>query len=145
MNKAIIQGVEAMASAKFLRCFRISSSYTYQRAIDHSNNPDTSGKFLPGRPQHELYAMGGWQEKWLSWVTSDLFVDLHYMSGNYLDTQNLLQVQNRTLLGSGVSLEFIKRMTIAFSVQNILNDQISDLIGYPLPGRSYWGSLEIKI
>lgn len=145
LNNAIISGVEAMASAKFAKRFKLSASYTFQMAKDHSDNPDTRGKYLPGRPKHELYSYAGWQEKWLSWFESNLFCDLRYISGNYLDTQNLLKVNNRTLLGSGVSLKFVDRISASFLVQNILNDMISDFIGYPLPGRSYWGTVEIKI
>jgi iron complex outermembrane receptor protein len=145
LNDAVISGVEAMASAKFAKRFKLSASYTFQMAKDHSDNPDTRGKYLPGRPIHELYSYAGWQEHWLSWLESNLFCDLRYMSGNYLDTQNLLKVSNRTLLGSGVSLKFIGKISAAFLVQNILNDMISDFIGYPLPGRSYWATIEVKI
>jgi len=145
MNRAIIQGAETMASAKFLKRLRISLSYTYQQAKDHSGSRDTRGKYLPGRPRHELFAIAGWRESWLPWLVSDLFVDLRYMSGNYLDMQNLLQIQNRMILGSGISWEFVNHFLASFSVRNILNDRISDLVGYPLPGRSYWGSLDVKI
>lgn len=145
LNKALIQGSETMIRASFAGRIRLSASYTYQQAKDISDNPDTRGKYLPGRPKHELYALFGLSEDWLPWFNSYVFCDLSYMSGNYLDTQNLLMVSNRTILGSGIALTFINRITASFSVKNILNDRISDLIGYPLPGRSYWGSLKIKI
>lgn len=145
MNQALIQGMEAMASAKFAKRFRLQASYTFQEAKDDSDNPDTRGKYLPGRPKNELYGLVGWHEPWLSWFATDIYCDLNYMSGNYLDTQNILQVTNRRILGSGISLIFIDRLTASFWVQNILNDRISDIVGFPLPGRSYWGSLEIKI
>jgi len=145
MNQALLQGLEAMVDAKFLKRFKISASYTLQYAKDDSDNPDTRGKYLPGRPKHELYAMAGWHESWLPWFATNVFCDLNYMSGNYLDTQNLLKVTNRSLLGSGVSVTFADRFITSFSVQNILNERISDILGYPLPGRSYWGTLEIKI
>ncbi|MFH1874577.1 MAG: TonB-dependent receptor [Pseudomonadota bacterium] len=145
MNQALIQGGEFMATANFLKRLRLTTSYTYQQAKDTSNNPDTRGKYLPGRPQHEFYALISWDENWQSWLTSNLYTDLRYMSGNYLDLQNLLQVTNRVILGAGFGLTFIDKISARFTVQNILNDRISDLIGYPLPGRSYWGSIAIKI
>ena len=145
LNKALLQGMEAQAYAKFMKRFKLAASYTYQRAKDISSNPDTHGKYLPGRPKHELYALASWKERWRPWFSTSLYCDLRYMSENYLDTQNLLMVTNRTLLGSGIAVTFIDRLTASFSVQNILNDMISDLIGYPLPGRSYWGSLEVRI
>jgi iron complex outermembrane receptor protein len=145
MNQALLQGAEVMAWAKFNKRFRFTASYTYQRAKDTSNNPDTGGKFLPGRPVHELYALLGWEEKWQPWFKSGVYTDLRYMSDNFLDMQNLLKVTDRAILGAGVSLTFIDKLSASFSVQNILNDRISDLIGYPLPGRSYWGNVNIRI
>ncbi len=145
MNKAVIQGVEAMAAAKFAKRFSLLASYTFQEAKDDSGNPDTQGKYLPGRPKNELYAKGAWQEEWLGWFKTSLWCDLNFISGNYLDTQNLLLLTNRTLLGSGVTFNFIGHIALSFWAQNILNDRVSDVIGFPMPGRSYWGSLEIKI
>ncbi len=145
MNKALIQGGEFMFTGVIGDRFRLITSYTFQQAKDTSSNPDTKGNFLPGRPKHELYSLISWDEEWTRWFSSNLYTDLRYMSGNYLDQQNLLQVTNRMLLGAGVSLSFIEKITAGFFVQNILNDRISDLIGYPLPGRSYWGSVEVKM
>lgn len=145
MNRALIYGIESMAVFKFLGRFRTTASYTYQSAKDASGSAATDGNYLPSRPQHELYFLLAWEEGWLSWLTSSLFYDLRYMSENYLDTQNLLRIDNRMILGSGLSVRLADRFSIFFSVQNILNDRISDLIGYPLPGRSYWGTVEIKL
>ncbi len=145
MNKAIIQGVETMAAAKLVKRFSLLASYTFQEAKDDSGDPNTQGKYLPGRPKHQLYAKGAWKEEWLKWLESVVWCDLNYISGNYLDTQNLLQLTNRTMLGSGVTLNFISHIALSFWVQNILNDRVSDVLGFPMPGRSYWGSLEIKI
>jgi iron complex outermembrane receptor protein len=134
-----------MASAKFAKRFSFLASYTFQEAKDDSGNPDTQGKYLPGRPKHQLYAKGVWNEEWLKWFQTALWCDLNYISGNYLDTQNLLSLQNRAMLGSGVTLNFIGHIALSFWAQNILNDRVSDVLGYPMPGRSYWGAIEIKI
>ena len=145
LNKALIQGAEIVIITKFLKRLKFTSSYTFQLAKDTSNNPDTRGKYLPGRPKHELYSIIAWDEQWTSWFNSNLYCDLRYISGNYLDTQNLLKVNDRVLLGLGTTINFTKIFGLSFSVQNLLNDRISDLVGYPLPGRSYWGTLDIKI
>lgn len=145
MNKAIIQGIETMAAAKFAKRFSVLASYTFQEAKDDSGNPDTDGKYLPGRPKHQLYAKGSWNEEWFKWFQTSLWCDLSYISGNYLDTQNLLNLTNRMMLGSGATMNFIGHIALSFWVQNILNERVSDVLGFPMPGRSYWGSLEIKI
>jgi iron complex outermembrane receptor protein len=145
MNRALIQGLEVSARAAWKNRLSAYASYTFQRAKDDSSLPSTSGKYLPGRPKDELAAGISWNEKWLSWFSTKLYTDLHYMSGNYLDTQNLISVEHRSLLAAGLGATFVDAIDLSFTVKNLLNERISDLVGYPLPGRSYWANIELKI
>lgn len=145
MNKARVQGAEISARASWRDRFQAYASFTYQNAKDVGSAPATSGKYLPGRPKNELSAGLTWSEKWYKWFSSKLFTELNYMSGNYLDTQNLLVANHRTLLSVGTSTIFVDCITLSFTVKNLLNDRIEDLVGFPLPGRSYWGTAELRI
>ncbi|MBT3182137.1 MAG: TonB-dependent receptor [Deltaproteobacteria bacterium] len=145
MNRALVQGAEFATRINFDCGAYVRAAYTYQHAKDKSGLPATDGKFIPGRPMHQLNAGAAWRWKWNEIITSDIFTTLDYMSGNYLDTQNLVRVDNRTIFGSGVVFTFIDHIDASFSVRNITNDRISDLVGYPLPGRSYWGNIGLRI
>lgn len=144
LNDALIRGVEMSARSTFFDRFSLAINYTWQRARDTSGTV-TDGKFLPGRPQHELGAMFIWREQWDEDFASSLIGELHYASDNYLDTQNLLLVKDRTIVTAGISFDILKHVTASFTARNITNDQTVDAIGYPLPGRSYWGNLEVKL
>ena len=145
MNRALIQGAEFATRIDFTCGAYVRAAYTYQHAKDKSGLPATDGKFIPGRPMHQLNAGAAWRREWNEIITSEIFSTLDYMSGNYLDTQNLLRVDNRIIFGSGIVFTFLDHIDASFSVRNITDDRISDLVGYPLPGRSYWGNIGLKI
>lgn len=145
LTKALIQGMEVSAKASWKERLGTYTSYTFQHAKDAGSLPATSGKYLPGRPRHELASGIIWTEPWSKWFSTRLSAELNYLSGNYLDTQNLLSLEDRMLLSLALATIFLKGITLSFSVKNLLDDRISDLVGYPLPGRSYWGTVELKI
>lgn len=145
LSHAVINGVELVARATFLDRLSVATNYTWQRAKDVSSNQTTAGKFLPGRPQHELGAMLIWRERWHDAFSTSLTAEYHYMSDMFLDTQNLLEVKDRSIITAGLGMTFFDRVTARFTARNISNDQTVDAVGYPLPGRSYWGAVEVKL
>lgn len=147
MSRALIQGMEFSARVAWAERLSGWASYTFQEAKDASDLPATAGKYIPGRPKNELDAGIAWKEAWRPWFGTRLFGDVNVMSGNYIDTQNLVEVNRRTLLEAGATAAFGKAETLAFtfSVKNLLNEHIDDVVGYPLPGRSYWGTVEVKL
>lgn len=144
LNKALIDGVETVARATFLDRITVAANYTWQRARDTSGTV-TDGKYLPGRPKHELAAQLIWRERWCDEVSTTLTGEYRYMSDMFLDTQNLLKVTNRSIVTAGLALTLFDHVTTSFTARNITNDRTVDTIGYPLPGRSYWGSITVKL
>ena len=140
LSSARLQGIEASVATSFLEHLDLSANYTFQWAEDISGLPGVDGKFLPGRPLHEVNAKGTLRHRW-----GKLYSEMSFIDSNYLDTQNVLRVDNRVLLGAGVSASFLKRFTANFEAKNLLNDRVSDVVGFPLPGRSYYGKIEINI
>ena len=145
VGRALIQGAELSARLSFGTRFGAYASYTFEDARNTGGSPATEGKAIPGRPRHELASGANWKEGWLPWFSTRLFADLNFISGNYLDTQNLIRVNSRTLLAAGLTASFVDAVSVTFTVKNILNDRIEDVVGYPLPGRSYWGTIELRI
>ncbi|MDO8644047.1 MAG: TonB-dependent receptor, partial [bacterium] len=91
LGKGRIQGIEMMTFVRPLEALKLSLDYTFERARDRSGLPATHGLYLPGRPVHELGAKMDWE-----WKILNLFTDLHFMDGNFLDSQNIRQVNHRT-------------------------------------------------
>jgi len=144
LNKALITGIEAVARATFVDRLTVAANYTWQQAKDTSGTV-TDGSYLPGRPKHELAAQLIWREQWLDELYTSLTGEYRYMSDMFLDTQNLLNVKHRSIVTAGLSVTVFDRVTTAFTARNITNDRTVDTVGYPLPGRSYWGSVTVKL
>ncbi len=140
LNSARIQGVETNLAATFFEHLDLSANYTFQWAKDTSGLPGLNGNFLPGRPLHEISGKMALYNDW-----GRLFADATFIDDNFLDTANVLKANNRFLLGVGASLSFLKRFTTTVEGKNLLNDRVSDIVGFPLPGRSVTAKLEVKI
>ncbi|HKQ57887.1 MAG TPA: TonB-dependent receptor, partial [Candidatus Eisenbacteria bacterium] len=74
------------------------------------------------------------------------FTDLQVIGVDYLDPANLRPVSGRLLIGS--SLTFTpERGGLRFTLEgrNLGNDRVSDVGGFPLPGRSWFASCELRL
>ena len=140
LSKGLVHGVETALSWTLFDHLDAEANYTFQWAKDISGLPGRDGKFLPGRPMHEasLRLTGHVQPV-------RVFTEMTYQDDNYLDTANLLRVNNRFFASSGVVVKFFRRFTASFEAKNLLNNRIEDLVGFPLPGRSFYGRLEFEL
>lgn len=140
LNDALIWGGEFALRLRLFKNLKASGNYVYQNAKDHGANSPTNGNFLPGRPQHQFFLEGDYQIYW-----ARPFIEFQMTSHNFIDAQNLLRVDNRKLMAAGIHLSPHKTTKVSFQTKNLLNDRISDVAGFPLPGRSYWGELEFQL
>lgn len=140
LRAARIQGAETTLFLPLGGYLEVSGNYTFQWAKDTSGLPGTDGRFLPGRPRHEATGRLSLFNR-----RGRVFADLTFIDGNFLDTQNILRVGNRTLAGAGLSFKPVKKVTTSFEAKNLLNDRVVDVVGFPLPGRSFYGKVELSI
>ncbi len=140
LSKAQITGGEFSATLRAFKNFKGSAHYIYQTAKDVQEDSPTFGRFLPGRPKHQFFAEVDYQ-----FPVVRPFVELQLLGHNFLDAQNLLLVTRRTLLAGGFHLDPLKWLKVSFTAKNLTNDRIEDVVGYPLPGRSYWGELTLEL
>lgn len=133
IGRADISGVEVVASLNLGARVRFSGNYTYQRAVNRSGIPSQEGRILPGRPVH---AFSG-KINFLS-VLGSLFYTYNFTAQNYLDPANQLPTLPRSIHGVGFSIAPTRLILISLEVKNLTDNQIEDIFGYPLPGRSYF-------
>jgi outer membrane cobalamin receptor len=147
-------GGELVLAARLLRTLAVTASYTRlvteQRAID----PNLRGKALPRTPGHLAYARAE-----LARRGAALWADAALQSTAYLDQANFQRVPARALVGAGARVPIAFGLAAALSVQNLAGvrvvtippDQpidapsrtaLADLAGFPLPGRSFYLSLD---
>ncbi|MBF0107283.1 MAG: TonB-dependent receptor, partial [Deltaproteobacteria bacterium] len=130
IGKARIRGFELLVSGKIWKYFDCSANYTLQQAVDLA----ASGNDLVGRPRHELntgveFATGAFTAA----------ADVNYTDGQYLDALNTQRINNRLLLNLNASYLIKEKYRISLEAKNLTNSQIVDAVGFPLPGRSFFG------
>jgi len=133
IGKARIQGLEVQGTLRLFDHLSVTANYAFQLAKDRANNP---GRFLPGRPKHEVHARIEGDIK-----KGSAFVSASWIDSNFLDPLNTRVVNDRVILNAGLSVKVTKNITLAFEGKNLTNDQIVDVVGFPLPGRSFFGKV----
>jgi len=116
----------------------LAANYTHQDAENRTPFPEFEGKQLPSLPRDEVYvrtalAHGLWS----------LFYDLEYRSSVYLDQANLLE-RSPAYTTHSLTLElrpFATDLRLLVQAQNLTNEQVDDVVGYPLPGRAFYVTL----
>jgi iron complex outermembrane receptor protein len=147
-------GAELVVAARLRRTLAVTASYTRlvteQRAID----PNLLGKALPRTPGHLAYARAE-----LARRAGALWIDAAIQSTAYLDRANFRRVPARALVGAGVRVPIAGGVAAALAVSNLTGARVvtippdrpidapaptalADLAGFPLPGRSFYLSLD---
>ncbi|MGE0870443.1 MAG: TonB-dependent receptor plug domain-containing protein [Kofleriaceae bacterium] len=154
-------GAELVASARLARTVSLTTSYTRLVTEQISNDVSVDGKPVPRAPAHQLYARGD-VARTIARRTASVWVDLSWQSHSFLDPASLGRVPGRAIVGAGARCELGWGTALAVSVANLTNLRITrlpldpppsptftaapaalaDVAGYPLPGRSYYISLE---
>lgn len=138
IGAARIDGHEVSWSATALQHIRLFGNYTYQDARDTSNTV-RGGNTVPGRPRHELH-----QGLELFVPQGKLTYEFDYIAKNFLGA-DVLVVESRLLHNiSLTALPLGPRLKLTFEVKNLTDNQIADVRGFPLPGRSFFGTVEGK-
>ena len=155
-------GAELVASGRLARTVSLTANYT--RLVTEqivSDDPALNDKALPRQAGHVLYARADAVRRVRGHLAS-LWLDGSWQSDAYLDQANLQTEPARLLLGTGARVELVEHLAIALSVENLADLRVlqlqlvppprpdlttaptalADVAGFPLPGRSFYLSLE---
>jgi iron complex outermembrane receptor protein len=160
-----LAGHELAWSARLLRTATLTGNYTFVDSAQRSDLISFDGRRLPGRPRYEVYARLELARRLgARGPRGGLWLDMTVVSGSFLDAANLNEVPARRFLGAGARIE--PKAGLAFTVEgkNLLDERVeeialassprpgldvipravSDVLGYPLPGRALWASGEFS-
>lgn len=141
---ALITGHEVAFGLGLFESVRFSGNYTFQAAVDKGEVPYWRDNALPFRPMHEAYGKIQYQP----WERAKTWADVTYVSGNYWDRANLYEVPDRRIYNLGATVEVWRREDTALALtlegKNLADERVSDVAGYPLPGRSYYATVQFK-
>lgn len=173
ISAARVRGVEAALTVEpARRPVTLHTHYTLTDSEDRGADPTFVGQPLPGRPRHDLFARwtAGWPWARSSYILEPrVLYTAEFIAGTNLDPAGRLRLPPRVLQGVGAELHLRRPGTegglgqqvhFAFEVRNLLDVRtaavtpaianarptpvaVSDFIGFPLPGRSLWGSIVI--
>ena len=140
IGAARVRGHEVAFAATALHHLQVGGNYTHQDAEDRGDRPETQGKELPGRPADELYTR---IEGFTDLVS--LYYEFNYIGSNFLVRSNFLEAPSRDIHTLGLTVRPRPWLSLNFEVRNLTDDQIRDIANYPLPGRSFFGTVRVKL
>ena len=154
-------GAELVAAARYARTLSVTASYTRLATAQLAGDPSVEGKPVPREPGHAVLARAELARRALGHLGS-LWLEAAWQSTSFLDPANLGRVPARVLIGGGARVELISGLAAALSVANLADTRIvhlpldpppspsftesstalTDVAGFPLPGRSCYLSLD---
>lgn len=140
VGSARVRGHEVSVHTALLKHVSLDANYTRQDARNLGAAPSQRGRRLPGRPRDELYARLGLERG--CWSTH---YEINVIAGNYLDRVNFRRVASRELHAVGVAFTPRPGLRLGVEVQNIGDEQAEDVAGFPLPGRTIFGTIKVNL
>jgi iron complex outermembrane receptor protein len=154
-------GAELVASARWARTLAVTASYTRLVTEQLAGDPSVEGKPVPREPGHALYTRADLSRR-VRGRGAALWLDGAWQSTSFLDPVNLGRVPARWLIGAGARVELAGGVAAALSVANLTDLRVThipldpppspslteaptaltDVAGFPLPGRSFYLSLD---
>lgn len=139
VDAAKIRGAELSGRLDAFDTVKIYGSYTYQNAINDSDVESLRGNYLPLRPLHELHSgialyndhfEGGFEFIYVGAVFRDRTNELP----GYVEPRWIYNFHLRWSRWGRKTKD--REFLLGLEVKNILNTRITDVVGYPLPGRT---------
>ncbi|GIW44582.1 MAG: TonB-dependent receptor [Candidatus Binatia bacterium] len=132
IGRARLRGHELGLRLRWRERWLLDANYTLQ---DPENRSPAlggiyQGKRLPGRPEQEWYLRTS-----TSLASFSPYYEFSFTSGNYLDQANFDRVPSRSVHSVGLKCSW-GDWDAGIQVRNLTDNQISDVAGFPLPGRA---------
>ncbi|HEU4732452.1 MAG TPA: TonB-dependent receptor [Kofleriaceae bacterium] len=154
-------GAELVGAARYARMLSVTASYTRLATEQRRGDPSTEGKPVPRQPGHALFGRAELAHRVIDRLAA-VWLEAAWQSTSSLDPANLGRVPGRVLLGAGVRAELAAGLAAQLSVANLADTRIAhlpldpppspslteaptalaDVAGFPLPGRSFYLSLD---
>ncbi|MEE2659568.1 MAG: TonB-dependent receptor [Candidatus Latescibacterota bacterium] len=136
IGQARLQGLECRLQASPLTQTTATASYTYSQAVNSTPGSHERGLDLPNSPRHVAR---------LEFATAfSLFTaryELSAESRHFLDRANLRPAPRRRVHTASLAAALFGSVRLRVEARNLTGNQMADLWGYPLPGRSLFHSL----
>ncbi len=129
-------GIELSATWIIAPNWEFSGAFTRTRAVDTSGDPTRQGRPLVGQPSSDLFAELRWRrEPW------EAFANWQRRGTSAITPSGsrFLPPDSSTALGLGYTFE--NDTSLILEMKNFFDEDITDVRGFPLPGRSVFVTL----
>ena len=137
VSRARIRGEELSAKLRVPHGIALSAWCAWQGTLDQGTIPIWRGRRLPQRPERLLSGQIRWTGD-----RADLSLDVDYLGEDFMDSANRMRVASRTLVGAAFGLRVLPGARFSIDAKNLGNAWVSDIAGFPLPGRGFYVSCE---
>ncbi|MEE2752782.1 MAG: TonB-dependent receptor [Candidatus Latescibacterota bacterium] len=137
VGEARVNGVEVSGGMRLGDWIALSSNYTFLNSKNRSSVPHLIDNALPGKPRHKASTRVDIR---ISRVSTSY--DYAFEDGNFLDQANRRKLESRHVHSASISVNVWKSIQVGLDARNITDARLNDLWGYPLPGRSWFGSIQ---
>lgn len=137
VSRARLRGEELGARLELPRGFAASGWCAWQGTVDQGTVRIWRGRRLPLRPERHLYGQLGWKT-----ARVELSADVEYLGEDFNDRANRTRLAPRTLTGASAAARVHTGVRLTVDAKNLGNARVSDVVGFPLPGRSLYVSCE---
>ena len=154
-------GAELVASARYARMLSVTASYTRLLTEQRAGDPSVNGKPVPREPGHALHARAEVAHRVLDRLAA-VWLEATWQATSFLDPANLGRVPGRVIAGAGARVEIAGGLAVSLSVDNLGDLRVThlpldpppspslteaptaltDVAGFPLPGRSFYLTLD---
>ncbi|GBF50280.1 cobalamin receptor protein [Leptospira ryugenii] len=141
IDSASVQGFETSNQITWNKGLKFNFQYTYQNAINLSQSTLLNGKYLPLRPKNQVSALIGYFNDKVDTGFEYLFIGANYRdrTNEYFGYLPARQIYNFYFTYIPFKdTEQGKELLFTFEIRNLTDKKVEDLVGYPLPGRSYY-------
>ncbi|MDZ4725320.1 MAG: TonB-dependent receptor plug domain-containing protein [Leptospira sp.] len=141
VDSALIKGIETSHTLTWNKGWKFNFQYTYQNAKNTSESNTLNGKYLPLRPKNQISSSLTYFKDW-----GEIGLEYLFIGANFRDRTNEYYgyLPSRQIYNCFFTyipyrdIELGREFLMTFEVRNLTNKQVEDLVGYPLPGRSFY-------
>jgi len=113
--------------------WELRGNYTRTRAIDTSGDPTRQGLPLVGVPSCEFFTELKWDSE--TWVA---FANWDYRGAAPITPSGTRLLPSTSTAGLGLGYNFDDDSTLMIEIRNLLGEELTDIRGFPLPGRAFF-------
>jgi len=143
LSRSTAEGVELYAWFTPWEWLKLSGNYTFNRALDTTGEPNQDGCQIPGQPRNMANLQVDLKTN-VRHTMLGMYAAYHYIEGNFITRANTKKLSDRRIVNIGITMALSERIYVSAEVKNLMDKAVVDLRGFPLEGRTYYGTARVE-